>query len=110
MFQIEAFWVVMLCSVVVGYQRFIGPCFLLPQGEMAVKCRFPIENPDGSFETFTAVMFQVEVFWVMTLCNVVVGYQRFIGSCCLHLQGEVAVNCSLPIDVPDASFSLLIFA
>jgi hypothetical protein len=25
----------------------------------------------------------------MTLCNVVVGYQRFGGPYCLHLQGEV---------------------
>jgi hypothetical protein len=27
-------WVVMLCSVVVGYQCFIGPCCLPLQGEM----------------------------------------------------------------------------
>jgi hypothetical protein len=26
-----------------------------------------------SFETFTAVMFEVEVFWVVTPCGVVVG-------------------------------------
>jgi hypothetical protein len=31
---------------------------------------------------------QVEVCWVVTLCSVVVGYQRFGGPCCLHLQGE----------------------
>jgi hypothetical protein len=31
---------------------------------------------------------QVEVFWVVTTCNVVVGYQRFGGPFCLHLQGE----------------------
>jgi hypothetical protein len=36
-----------------------------------------------------AVMFQDEVFWFVTLCNVVVGYQCFRGSCHLHLQGEV---------------------
>jgi hypothetical protein len=35
-------------------------------------------------------MFQVEVLSVVTPCSVVVGYQRFGGSCCLHLQGEVA--------------------
>jgi hypothetical protein len=35
------------------------------------------------------MMFQVEVFWVVTLCNIVVGYQRVRGPCCLHLQGEV---------------------
>jgi hypothetical protein len=25
----------------------------------------------------------------MTQCSVVVGYQRFGGPCCLHLEGEV---------------------
>jgi hypothetical protein len=35
-----------------------------------------------------AVKFQVEVFWVVTSCSVVVGYQRFRGPCCLHLQGR----------------------
>jgi hypothetical protein len=28
------------------------------------------------------------VFWVMTLCSVVVGYQRFGGPNCFHLQGK----------------------
>jgi len=31
---------------------------------------------------------QAVVFWVVTPCNTVVGYQRFGGSCCFHLQGE----------------------
>jgi hypothetical protein len=31
----------------------------------------------SSFETFTTVMFQVKVFWVMRLCSVVVGYHHF---------------------------------
>jgi hypothetical protein len=34
-------------------------------------------------------LFQVEVFWVVTPCSVLVGYQRFRVPCCLHLQGEV---------------------
>jgi hypothetical protein len=41
------------------------------------------------FEAFTAVKIQVDVFWVVTSCGVVVGYQRFGGPCCLHLQGDV---------------------
>jgi hypothetical protein len=41
------------------------------------------------FEAFTAVMFQVEIFRVVTSCSIVVGYQRFGGRRCLHLQGEV---------------------
>jgi len=27
---------------------------------------------------------QVAVFWVMTPCNVALGYRRFGGPCCLH--------------------------
>jgi hypothetical protein len=30
-----------------------------------------------------------QVFWIMTPCSVVVGYQRFGGPCCLHLQGKL---------------------
>jgi hypothetical protein len=45
---------------------------------------------DASFQAFKAVMFQVEVSWVITPCSVVVGYQDFGGPCCFHLQGEVA--------------------
>jgi hypothetical protein len=37
---------------------------------------------------FTAEKIQVEVFWVMTPCSVVVGYRRFGGPRCLHLRGE----------------------
>jgi hypothetical protein len=29
------------------------------------------------------------VFWVVMPCNVAVGYQRFGGPYCFHLQGEV---------------------
>jgi hypothetical protein len=41
-----------------------------------------------SFEAFTVVKFDVEVFWVVTLYRNVVGYQRSGGHCCLHIQGE----------------------
>jgi hypothetical protein len=37
----------------------------------------------------TKNIFQIEVFWVVTPCNVLIRYQRFRGPCCLHLQGEV---------------------
>jgi hypothetical protein len=45
---------------------------------------------DANFEAFTAMMFQVEVFWFVSLYSVIVGYQSFRSPCCLHLQGEVA--------------------
>jgi hypothetical protein len=41
-----------------------------------------------------------EVFWVVTTCYVVVGYQRFIGPCCLHFQGEMAALGANGIDIP----------
>jgi len=34
---------------------------------------------EASFEAFTVLIFQVEVFWFVTLCSVVVGYHRFRG-------------------------------
>jgi len=38
--------------------------------------------------------FHVEVFRVVTLCNAVVGYQRFTGSCCCFtLKMEAACAC-----------------
>jgi hypothetical protein len=36
-----------------------------------------------------ALKIHVEVFWVVMLCSVVVGYQHFGEPCFLHLQGEV---------------------
>jgi hypothetical protein len=39
-----------------------------------------------SFEAFTAVMFQVEIPWAVTPCNVVLRYQHFRGLHCLHPQ------------------------
>jgi len=37
--------------------------------------------------TDNLVMSQVEVFWVVLLGSVAVGYNCFRGLCCLHLQG-----------------------
>jgi hypothetical protein len=34
------------------------------------------------------------VFWVVTLCSVVVEYQHFGGPNCLHLQGEVRMEAA----------------
>jgi hypothetical protein len=39
-----------------------------------------------------AVMFQFKVFWVVTPCGPVVGYQRLGSPYCLHLHGEVSEN------------------
>jgi hypothetical protein len=48
----------------------------------------------ASFEAFTAVMFQVDVFWVVTPCSVVVGYKLFRGPGYPHLQREVKMEAA----------------
>jgi len=55
-------------------------------------------NSDTSEFTSTSIsivlllMFQVEVFGVVKLFNVVVIHQRFGDPCCLHLQGKVCLH------------------
>jgi len=41
------------------------------------------------FKATTAVTIQVRVFWVVTVCNAVVGHQHFRGLCCLHNPEEL---------------------
>jgi len=43
----------------------------------------------------TIELIQVELFWVVMRCSIVVGYQCFGGPCCLHLQGEVTILSEL---------------
>jgi hypothetical protein len=38
------------------------------------------------FEIFSVMKIQVVVFCFLMPCSDVVGYQRFGGSCCLHLH------------------------
>jgi hypothetical protein len=47
------------------------------------------------FEVFLVVKIQVQVFQVVTLCSVVVGYQYFRGPCCPCLNSEVT-GCHNP--------------
>jgi hypothetical protein len=35
------------------------------------------------------VSFQVDVFWFVTPCSVLIGYQFFIGPCLLHLHAKL---------------------
>jgi hypothetical protein len=41
-------------------------------------------------------MFKVEVFLIVTLCSVVVGYQRFRGPCCHHLAVFINIQKYVP--------------
>jgi hypothetical protein len=50
-----------------------------------------IKNYYERSEVFASVKIQVEVFWFVTPCSIVVGYQRFRGPWCLHLLGCDAV-------------------
>jgi hypothetical protein len=52
-------------------------------------------EPDPSFEIFTAIEFQVEIFCVVTQYSVMVGYRRFGGLCCPHLQDEMPYSVSV---------------
>jgi hypothetical protein len=40
------------------------------------------------FDFFMGMRIEVEVFWAVMPCRVIVGYQHFGGLCCLQLQGE----------------------
>jgi hypothetical protein len=42
-----------------------------------------------SFEVFLAMVVHSVFFWVVTLCSLMSRYQRFRGTCCLHLQGTI---------------------
>jgi hypothetical protein len=61
---------------------------------VAVWCKARIEmwQDTNVSEDLVASIFrvkiQVSVFWVMTPYSDVLGYHRFRGPCCLHLQGE----------------------
>jgi len=46
------------------------------------------------------VKIQVEVFWVVTPCSAVLGYQCFGGPCCLHLHSITNYLSMLLIQQP----------
>jgi len=98
--EVKVFCVVMLCSGVVRYQRFKGPCCL----HLQCVCSLPTKVPDTRFLVFMALNIQVEVLWVVIQCTDVVGYQHFRGPYCLHLQDEF--YSSLPTEVPDTRFEV----
>jgi hypothetical protein len=69
-------WLRWICWKVISWCMLLRCVMYLPQSHRL----------DTSFEAFTVMMFQVEVFWVVTLCSVVVGHQRFKGQRCLKLD------------------------
>jgi hypothetical protein len=52
------------------------------------KFGWEISWKNSTYEVFTAVKIQVEVFWVLTPRTVVVRHQRFRSPCCIHFHGE----------------------
>jgi hypothetical protein len=49
---------------------------------------------DAGFEVFTAMRTHIRVFWVVTPCTVVVGYQRLRGPYCLHFRYILKVEAA----------------
>jgi len=54
-------------------------------------CQRILRNPAVSwqncFKQHNFSFLQIEVFWVVTVCIVSVGYCHFGGPCCFHLHG-----------------------
>jgi len=50
------------------------------------------------FEVFTVAKIQSVVFWIVTLCGVLVGYQHFRSH--LNLKMEAAWKCWYPTTTP----------
>jgi hypothetical protein len=66
------------------------------------------------FKFFTVVKTQVEVFWVVAPCSVVVIYQRFGGNCCVHLHptwrhnpDDLDLNCTVFSIKTDTNLKML---
>jgi hypothetical protein len=43
-------------------------------------------------EVLTAVKMTMVIFWAVTQCDFVGGYQSFGGTHCIHLQGETNIE------------------
>jgi hypothetical protein len=67
-----------------------------------------IQIKTARFEVFTAMKIKVAVFWVVTTCNDVVGYQSFGWLCSLHFQGrEMKIkSCTMSLLLKSTTYSL----
>jgi hypothetical protein len=50
-------------------------------------------------EVLTEMKIHVTVYWILTQCSEVVGYQCFGGPCCMHLQGVVKMKATRPYEM-----------
>jgi hypothetical protein len=107
-FQVEVFWVVTTCGVVVVYYCFRDPCCLHILGCDNVWCcggiplfqRSMLPPYSGLWQlvvlwwyTNVSEIHAVSIFWDVTSCRVAVGCQLVRGPCCLHLLGCDTVYC-----------------
>jgi len=77
---------VLLCRIKAGHNEQESDIHFKNQIQHPVGINFGTSTDklifsNASFEAFTAVMFQVDVFWVVTPCSVAVRRQRFGGPC-----------------------------
>jgi hypothetical protein len=68
MFQVEVFWVWILCSVVEGYQHFRGPCCFHLQGEpepQTIQCHNPEDLSLEVFFIYLKITFSKKLQWLV---------------------------------------------
>jgi hypothetical protein len=84
-------WIVFIWKALIGYINTIWQNVTTTHAHSSVSSKQMClkQQPESRFEIFTAVKIQVKVFRVVRLCSVIVGYQHFGGTYCLHCQGKV---------------------
>jgi hypothetical protein len=74
-------------------------CTISPQKDNRLALRRSCSSVTGGgtarLQSSAAVKIQVDFLWVVVTCSVVVGYKRFGGPCCFHLQ--VVVPCRIAV-------------
>jgi hypothetical protein len=79
-----------VCSIYLYFTTFYNIIyFTILSILMATRHKYSLGFPWVYFYVNILTGFQIEAFWVVTPCGVMVGYQRFGGQCCLHLQANM---------------------
>jgi len=70
-------------TVIVGF-KYYGPILdsIKTESDAASQLILSTNSSTTEFDIFTAMKIQVDVFWIVTPCNDVVGYRRFGRTSC----------------------------